>query len=317
MPFSQEGAGDLLHNLFNREVTEHSKAHNAAPGTTLLVVSDFGGSDQGQLFETYSFLFMVLEHNRHWLQAQKHFREHVIRSPRRIAYKALSDKIRRAAMPAFLEMGSHINGSLITFAISRNRASLFALDDLPDTKEELLAAWSKKRTRERLMRVLHLGAFLLSGLSAPDQNLLWLTDEDEIASNETQLRALTKAFGNIASNSLSHSLGHIRCGTAKSDDGSKAIEDALAYADLAAGGVAEVLRATDGGHVRWQKYVASPLPKSVSWKARGVVQWLSETTGALKRHTCVMDLKTRSPGMTIRMLKFHSYPQPTSLILPR
>src|SRR5579864_5085297 len=118
MPFSKEGAGYVLSKIFDQEVTEHRSASDFAPGTTLLIASDFAGAHAGQLFETYSFLLMVLEANQVWLSAQRQFRQRVLRSNRRIAFKALGDKLRRTSMPAFLAMGSEIHGSLITFAIS-------------------------------------------------------------------------------------------------------------------------------------------------------------------------------------------------------
>jgi hypothetical protein len=316
MPFSKAGAGHLLGDLFDREVSEHLSAPHAASGTTLLMAADFAGSHAGQLFETYSFLFMELEANREWLASQAAFRRSTLRSNRRIAFKALNDKVRRAAMPAFLAMGSEIQGSLITFAISRNRASIFEVGEPASFESELLASWQKMHIRERLLRVLHLSAFLLSGLSAPGQNILWVTDEDEIASNVDQLTALTKVFNVIASNSLSHNLGHLRCATAKSDDGSRTIEDALAYADLAAGAVSELVTAMQGGHKNLQKHVVSPVPPGLSWKATGIGQWLAESTGSLKRHICLMDLRPNAPGMVVSMLRLHAHEMPQRQILP-
>ena len=152
MPFSQEGAGLLLGDIFNREVTEHAKASQSSSGTTLLIATDIGGSHAGQPFETYSFLVMELEANARWLAEQRVFRQRVLRSNRRMAFKSLNDKLRRAALPSFLEMGTAIHGSLITFAISRNRASIFEAKSDED-EEKLLACWPKKAVRERLMRL--------------------------------------------------------------------------------------------------------------------------------------------------------------------
>jgi hypothetical protein len=298
---------------FDRELGGQLCASGDASGTTLMVLSDFGGSHAGQLFETYSFLVMCLEDNLDWLARQRAFREFVLRSNRRIAYKSLSDKVRRAVMPAFLGMGSEIRGSLITFAISRDRPSVFQAEQGLEC-ERLLVPWRKKHIRERLLRVLHLGAFLLSGLSLPNHNVLWITDEDDIVSNVEQLTTLTSLLGLIATNSLSHNLGHLRCATAKSDDGSRSIEDALAYADLAAGSVTELMTAMQGNHRKLQKQIVSPSPQSVSWKARGIGQWLADSSGALKRHICVMDFNRNAPGGRVLMLRLHAYGMPSSVI---
>lgn len=46
----------------------------------------------------------------------------------------------------------------------------------------------------RLLRILHFNCFILAGIVSPAQNVVWISDQDEIASNENQLRALTSMF---------------------------------------------------------------------------------------------------------------------------
>jgi hypothetical protein len=86
-----------------------------------------------------------------------------------------------------------------------------------------------------MLRVVHIVSFFLAGLSRAHQNVIWITDEDEIAANDNRMRELTNLFGNISSHYLPHSMGHFRCGTMKSDDGSRQLEDLASIPDLVAG----------------------------------------------------------------------------------
>ncbi len=91
------------------------------------------------------------------------------------------------------------------------------------------------------MGILHLSAFLLSGLSAPGQDVLWIIDEDDIAANVAMLTDLTELFARISASYSSHTLGHLRCGTtATVEDGRLAFEDLAAIADLTTGALGEL-----------------------------------------------------------------------------
>jgi hypothetical protein len=309
MGFAKVGPGLLLADSFDRELNELSALapRPSSRGSTLLIAADFGGSHAGQLFETYSFIVLDLDRNAAWLSAQQHFRSQVIRSPRRISFKSLNDKVRRNALVPFLQIGNRICGWLVTFAVSKNGLSLFEPGPRKTEVEQTLAIW-KLPVQERLLRVLHFSAFLLSGLSVPGQDVLWVIDEDEIAANINQLTQLTKLFGIVASNSLTHDLGHMRCATAKSDDGSRSLEDLIAYSDLAAGSVCEITTAMAGGHRYLQKDIVASLPSSVSWKSRLMGSWLALRSTTLHRMTWLIDLSEGRPTMHARILRWHALP---------
>jgi hypothetical protein len=316
MPFSKNGIGRFFARTFDRDALTNVMPPHIARTTTLLVASDFAGSHGSLHFDTYSFLVMTLESNRPWLDYQRIFRTRVLRSNRRIAFKGLADKLKRASMPAFLDMGSEIDGSLITFAIAKNAGPLFEESSPYEDSEILLVNWPKKHVKERLLRVLHLGGFLLSGLSAPAQNILWITDEDEIASNVGQLIALTTVFGRVASGYLSHDLGRMRCGTTKSDDGSLVLEDVAAYADLAAGAVSELLTELRGERDKLTRGIMTMVSSKLSWKARGIAQWLADTSGRLKRRTVFLDINPITDRLRVAELQLHAQPMDSQLIIP-
>jgi hypothetical protein len=203
------------------------------------MAADFGGQHKGQYFDTYAFLVFDLDQISGWLDGQRLFRRKVMPKARRMCFKGMNDKYRRQALVPFLTLADRIDGWLVLFAVSKAGGSLFGhFAETPDG-DDLVAGW-KPAVRERLLRILHLSAFLLSGLSSHGQNVLWVIDEDEVAANVNQLTQLTNVFSRISSNSLAHGLGHLRCGTTRSDDGTLALEDLVAICDLAAGAFCEV-----------------------------------------------------------------------------
>lgn len=112
-----------------------------------------------------------------------------------MSFKALNDGMRRRALIPFLRAAAGIEGCLAQFAISKGGESLFVATE-DELGGKLLERW-KPNVRERLLRVRHLSAFLLSGLSVANQDVVWIIDEDDIAGNVAMLTDLTALFARI------------------------------------------------------------------------------------------------------------------------
>jgi hypothetical protein len=278
-----------------------------ARGRTFVIVGDFSGQHRGQHFDTYSFLALDLDCNSHWLNGQKEFRGRVLPSRRRMSFKSMNDAKRRSALVPFLRMASDIEGCLIQFAISKIGGSLFRGAHDAERASALLNLW-KPPVQERLLRIIHLSAFVVSGLSAPDQDLLWIIDEDEIAANVPQLTQLTDVFARIFSNYASHGLRHLRCGTTRSDDGSLALEDLAAVADLSAGALSEVCTSFVNESRFPVPNLITPFHNGLSWKSRLIASWMATENMPLRRYTCIIELKRSSSGVRVTELKWHAVP---------
>ena len=122
-----------------------------------------------------------------------------------MSFKALNDGMRRRALVPFMRAAAGIEGCLVQFAISKAGGSLFTEAAEDELGRALLKRW-KPNVQERLLRVLHLSAFLLSGLSVADQDVLWIIDEDDIAANVTMLTDLTALFARVLSSYSPHTL---------------------------------------------------------------------------------------------------------------
>jgi hypothetical protein len=224
--FSQVGIGKLLGPIFDREINgSFGHDHNIrSRGQTLAIVADFGGQDKTQFYQTYAFLIFDLDKNSKWLSGQNLFRQSGL-PRRRMSFKTMNDTYRRRALVPFLQLADTIDGWLVLFAVPRRGGSLFEPSaGAPSAEQALLDIW-KPDVQEQLLRILHFSSFLLSGLSAPHQDVLWIIDEDAVAANAGQLTRLTGLFGQISSSYLAHDLGHLRCGTTRLDDGTISLED--------------------------------------------------------------------------------------------
>ena len=146
-------------------------------GDTMVILSDFSGQHKNSHFETYSFLFLDPHQNSDWFSKQVQFRANGSLENRRMSFKSMNDIKRRDALLPFLSMANFVEGCLVTFAISKNGQSLFA-SGLEPRGEDILSSW-KLKTREHVMRIVHLGAYLAAAFSRPMQNLIWIIDEDD------------------------------------------------------------------------------------------------------------------------------------------
>jgi hypothetical protein len=224
-----------------------------------------------------------------------------------MAFKNLNDNQRKKALIPFLETANQLPGLLFSIAIDHSIDTLFdgnaPLDlDNPDFQE--FRTW-KPKVLEKAFRIVHFAAFLTAGLSSPNQNVLWFSDEDNIAANLTRLTHLTKAFASVLSNYLSHNLAHIRCGTTKNDDGSLLIEDLTSIPDLVAGAISEQLilgqEEPEFDNIFWV------LRPGYTSKTSTITWWLSDTHHPLKRYFCL--IKPQKGSSALNVSWFHFYNQ--------
>jgi hypothetical protein len=246
---------------------------------TLLLVSDYGGAHSGSKVETYSFLALALDESfSRWEDARRGWRQRFRLGLRRLEFKSLGDRLRGEALGAFLLATSKLNGLLLTVIVEKSVGSFFHATG--DVRHIPLSP----KSLERAGRIVHLGSVLVAGLCAPAQNVVWFTDQDEIAPNDDGVRALTTLFAQVASNYLEFDLGHFRCGTTKCDGGDLWIEDLAAIPDLAAGATADLVSSWLDRGWSFDSKVTVPPPQGARGKSRLMLSWLSApVAGSLGR----------------------------------
>ncbi len=280
-------------------------------GPCLLITSDYSGSHAESSYEIYSVLLADLKFCSAWHTSRLAVRARHLRDSRRISYKGLNDRRQRAALMPFLRAADLIPGMCISLAVSKSVDSLFQRDTSPVNPEVLdCLAWHRSLF-ERALRIVHLVSFLIAGLSRPNQDVLWFSDEDEIAANPARLSLLAKVWENVMNNYTVHPLRHLKCGTTKCDNGSNDIEDFAAVPDLVAGGLSDLLTAIAGSY---RVGIISPVGSASKTKARVVGHWLSQQGSSLEKVVLAIDRDVDSRGLVITRLRFDDLSSAVSVV---
>jgi hypothetical protein len=235
----------IIRNSLEKFRSEHAEyLPDLKYANSLLCFSDYSGEEQQANYYCYSFLIMNGDNVKEWDDSRTLLRKKFIPDGRRISYKNYRDKMSRNFIEPYLEIADNIPGYLISFAIEKDIKTLFENGekfDLSNPQLKGFEEWSKD-TVEKTFRVMHLLSLLISCLSSPGQNLIWITDDDKIAANKNRVIQLTEVFALVVSSYLKYSLGHLRVGTTSVDDGTKLVEDLCAIPDLAAGAYSDQLK---------------------------------------------------------------------------
>ncbi len=262
-------------------------------GPTLFIASDYGGAHKGAVYETLSFLMADLTYVWLFDELRTKLRNEAVLKSRRMAYKSLGDRRRQEALVPFLRSGNTIPGLLMNIVLDKNASQLLSESYQPKFAFGELSHWCKG-SFEKLTRVGQLGAMLVEGMCAPGQNVLWISDEDEIAPNREKLFEATNVLGHYLNHFCSNQMGHMRFGTTNVDNGNLRIEDLVALVDLAAGCLSEIFTQT-------MKLFGSPASKilipgthSSSKKARIIANWMAQGNHPLKKLIVLVEAQNNS-----------------------
>jgi hypothetical protein len=270
------------------ELTEPHALPDLRTAPTLLLCSDYSGHHKAAAYEAYSFLLADLVRCSHWNDLRNEVRTRFLRDRRQISFKQLNDRRRRAALIPFLGAADMIPGMLLTVVVAKTLSS--GLRMTGDERAQLpaaLRAWPTSVIK-RLIWVTHIGGLLVAGLSRAGQNLIWFTDQDDIAANSQRVIDVTPMVGGVASIYLTHSLGHLRFGTTACDCGDLLIEDATALPDLAAGAFVELAQRHPFHRA---PHVRLPVSLDLTRKSRDILEWYqSGETASLRRAALLVDV---------------------------
>jgi hypothetical protein len=128
------------------------------------------------------------------------------------------------------------------------------------------------------------------------------------------LTKLTDFFAHVCAGHGGPMMGHLRCGTAKSDDGSLQLEDLVAIPDLAAGASAEFLWTLDRDGVGILSPLLQQLPRALSWKSRMIMPWLLHEGGSLDRILCIIDGGSNATKWRATIPRYYAVDSPLNLV---
>ena len=173
---------------------------------TLLMFSDYGGEHKGARYEVFSYLVTTPVGFSGFDAERVQLRRAGLGVERRMAYKALNDRVRLRSLTGYLEAADRLAGVLISFAVDKRATHRFNEIYKPETAFGTLGLWTAKPFG-KLSRVAHLAAIVIEGLRADGQDLIWITDEDEIAPNPTKHAEATRFLGHIFSSYCTGDMG--------------------------------------------------------------------------------------------------------------
>lgn len=294
----------IIHEL---DISDPDALPDVRRGSTLLIGSDYGGQHATSDYESLSFILADIENCHEWALKRRLLRERFLCDGRRFSYKVLQDRKRKEILPQFLNAANQIPGLLVVVLIKKNIASLFKPNGhikRTDSEIRRFAHW-KPSVLEKLLRVVHFLSLFVAGLSRSDQDVLWITDEDDIVANIDRHQDLTTIFGQICSHYLKHNLRHLRVATTASDTGKRDVEDFVSIADFAAGALCEVLNTYLRKNVSPTPELILPVPSELDDKALALMNWFSDRTQNLKRLVLSIEPIEDSNSLRIEHLTFH------------
>lgn len=214
-----------------------------------------------------------------------------------MSYERLRDRSRRDAADAFLAVSDQLSGFLVTLMVEKT-LRLFETEAIPDE----FARW-KRTPFERLLLATHLLSVLIAGITSPNQDVLWISDDDDLAPNESRLWDVCDVVGRISAHYLTHNLGHFRFATARADDGSRQIEDLLALPDFAAGWLPELLRAYQDTGAELSENIVTPPPESLPAKTRYLLTWAARPSRRLQHVAVFVEPNGARSAFLVRTLR--------------
>lgn len=215
-----------------------------------------------------------------------------------MSYERLGDRRRRDALDHFLNASTELVGFLVTVLVEKQLILFSSEEPIPSE----FAHW-KPRSFERLLTAVNVASILLAGLTRSGQDVVWFSDEDDLAANDERLWEVCDVFSRVSSHYLDHSLGHFRFATSKSDDGTREIEDLLAFPDLAAGWIPELLGSYSRAGAALSETVILPPPESLPVKSKRLLSWAATSSSNLK-HVAV-SVEPNSPRSLFLVRRLH------------
>jgi hypothetical protein len=157
------------------------------------VFSDYSGEDHSARYLTYSVLVCGYRYTGAFSDRMKRVRETYKLGDKEIAYKDFRMGQIQASLGDYLDAANWLPGFLCTMAIDKRIPTLFGpLNDpsVPDMLVKILVNMGlggrKPREVEKLLRIVHMVAYLIALLGVDGQKIFWMSDHDATCANPKQ-----------------------------------------------------------------------------------------------------------------------------------
>lgn len=267
--------------------------------TELLAVSDYSNDDEKGTYQVITFFISDFSNAQASISMRNDFRRNTIGFEREFQYKKLNqnqDRERLRLLDEFLATFNSINGVIFSVLVHKNIRYLFGRPTHTILNDEGLGKW-KPHISEKLLRVLHIQALFIFGLSKPNQTYLWMTDRDAITTQLDTLGKLTqRIFSIYAPFPFSRITYAEPLGTLHDP-----FKDFLAIPDLVGGAVLELLRNQN------DKYSLDIEHQTlVKLKTYKILNWIHSPSKNVKHFGCRIYGDPKAPMVSFFNLKAHS-----------
>uniref|UniRef100_Q07TI0 DUF3800 domain-containing protein n=1 Tax=Rhodopseudomonas palustris (strain BisA53) TaxID=316055 RepID=Q07TI0_RHOP5 len=305
----------LQHHLFASEERRRLVLPNlrAFNNETVAVFTDYGGETKGASYSTYSILVCGWNLKEPFLRRMKEIRHNYCLGTKEIAFKDFRMGQIQRALPDYLAaLNNLLPGFLFTLAIDRRLTSIFGAQGR-ETKEFIANALAradlgerKAEVNEKLLRIVHLTAFLVGLLAQDGQRIFWMTDHDSISPTPSMHEKTLRLFQSVLG--LYARKGHhfpLLGGALPFAERSLDTLDLLSAPDIVAGCIEQYVS---------QMHAVPPHEIKVKQGCDRVLQWLAHDGVGLKKMNMIMR-PGKSGGIEAVTFEFGLETPPTDAVV--
>lgn len=256
----------------------------------LSIFSDYGGESKESNYYVYSFLLCDFHVAKYFLsQGMSEIRKKYNLNDKELLFKDLRHGPTKRSLKEYLKLLDRaVPGFLYTVVVDKKVQTVFGASDekIPNNvvrivEENGFGSW-KRNTSEKLLRVVHVAAYLTGLFSRDGQKLFWMTDHDAIAPNKLKQMKMMNLFCNILPLYTSNKFDFIG-GAVPFKERSISLLDLLSSTDFVAGAVEHYLTRRD----RMEDL-------TIKEDADTILQWLAYDGIALKKRVTIIKLAEKS-----------------------
>jgi hypothetical protein len=266
---------------------------------TIYIATDFSGSHKESSYEVISMLYMDAKASLNWELARQRWRSEYLPDLRSLSFKDLGDHLKQAALVPFLSITKEITGIVVSIVISKQVNNIWCDKALFDMAAPLRKGKWNAHFYEKAFCIAHFVSVLIAGLSQPNQNIYWMSDEDDILANPDKIADVALITSAFTSRYTPHPLGKLNIETTAMSSNLVFFEDLCAIPDLAAGSLCEVVNFyashNSGSLPRNENIHLGPL---FSDKTNTVARWTLNSTVTFKQIRILID---KDAGGIVRM----------------
>jgi hypothetical protein len=176
----------------------------ACSNDALGIFSDYSGEHATAKYYIYSVLVCGFRYIGVFSDKVKRVRKQYHLGEKEIAFKSFGMGQVRASLSDYLDAANWLPGFLCTVAVDKRISTLFGPLGSPSIPGELVQLLESvgsggrgPREVEKLLRIVHMTAFLVALLGADGQKIFWMSDHDAICANREQHESMMSVLQKV------------------------------------------------------------------------------------------------------------------------